>query len=453
MTCSLLASGALAPAAVGLAQNMGFRTSLRSATRLFWRSQAPPAARHAVNRVLTRRAVRTLITQDRREPRPAHRSGPLVVSGLFSGDNGIGEGGRLTLMALEAAGYEPIAHDVASLFSSGGEERAVLPERTGGGVWLVHLNPPEAAAIMTRLGLPDWRSRYRIGYWAYELPRAPKDWITASELFDEIWTPSAFVAESLRGVSVPLRVMPHPVGVRIRRPATPRTDDAPFTVLTAGDPRSSLDRKNIRASLIAYARAFPSPNPSARRLIVKVSPIDAPSVLDLPYLQRPDVVLRREFLDRPKVDELISGCDVFMSLHRSEGFGLMLAEAFALGRVGLATGWSGNLDFMSGLDGCLAPGTLVQVRDRSGLYRPAPGVMWMEPDIDAAALLLRRLFLDADLCKRLAAQGAQAVAAQCAAWRPEQLESSGLHQWSRAHAGSARARPSCGRSIGSQTRG
>ena len=51
-------------------------------------------------------------------------------------------------------------------------------------------------------------------------------------------------------------------------------------------------------------------------------------------------------LERKQLNSLIRLCDVFLSLHRSEGFGLVMAEAMNLGTAAVATGWSANTEFM-----------------------------------------------------------------------------------------------------------
>ena len=62
---------------------------------------------------------------------------------------------------------------------------------------------------------------------------------------------------------------------------------------------------------------------------------------------RANVHLVTDVLSRQAVDSLMACSDAFVSLHRSEGFGLPIAEAMALGKPVIATGWSGNMDFMS----------------------------------------------------------------------------------------------------------
>ena len=94
-----------------------------------------------------------------------------------------------------------------------------------------------------------------------------------------------------------------------------------------------------------------------------------------------------------------------MSLHRSEGFGLTPAESMYLGKPVIATGWSGNLDFMTHENSYLVDYELVPVGAEGAPY-PADG-MWAEPDLDHAARLMRRVFTERD---EAAAKGARAAA-------------------------------------------
>jgi glycosyltransferase involved in cell wall biosynthesis len=110
-----------------------------------------------------------------------------------------------------------------------------------------------------------------------------------------------------------------------------------------------------------------------------------------------------------EVKALIASADVLISLHRAEGFGLAPAEAMALGRPVIATGWSGNLDFMDEGNSILIPARQVPVSDPQGIYT-YKGETWAEPDLDSAADALIRLRGDADLRKRLGEAARRTIA-------------------------------------------
>ncbi len=394
--------------------------------RSAWRALVPYGlrlgAQPLIRRVMERRVVSAL---RRAEPPPA--PGPLIVSGLLSEAKGVSEGARLSLAAFAAAGLDPQPHDLRQLFAS--EPGAgQLPTQAAGGVWFMHVNAPEAVQALGRLDPSQWRGRYRIGYWAYELPRVPDDWVRIAEAFHEIWVPSQFVADAMRnsGIKTPIRLMPHPVALgdppeQPDRNAFAVPDDT-FSVLTLGDLQSSAARKNLTGAIRIFQRAFPSP--ASATLIIKVREDGAhPGFLAEARGiagDRADIRFMTGDLSAGEMRQLVASCDLLLSPHRSEGFGLPLAEAFLAGVPALATGWSGNLAFMAATPDLLISHGLVDVKDPYGIYR-APGQQWAEPDIEDAAQKLRLLAKDPGLRRELASKGKAAVEAFSLSWRREAL--------------------------------
>lgn len=107
-----------------------------------------------------------------------------------------------------------------------------------------------------------------------------------------------------------------------------------------------------------------------------------------------------------EVKSLIATADVLISLHRAEGFGLTVAEAMALGTPVIATGWSGNMDFMDATCALVVPSRPIAVDDPQGIYR---GQSWADPDVEAAAACLRRLRNDPALAAQLSDAGRRRV--------------------------------------------
>jgi glycosyltransferase involved in cell wall biosynthesis len=112
-------------------------------------------------------------------------------------------------------------------------------------------------------------------------------------------------------------------------------------------------------------------------------------------------------MSRGKVNGLIAACDAVISLHRSEGFGLILAEAMYLGKPVIATGWSGNMDFMTSSNSCVVPYELVTLERDHGYYKA--GQRWAEPDVDAAASFLRRLVEEPAWAAEIGARGSRTI--------------------------------------------
>lgn len=393
-----------------------------------WRSYVPSSLLergHAAATLLSFRKIEAILARGETSP----SRGPLIVSGFMSSASGVSRAGRLTLEGLRGAGHAPLSHELFDLFGSNRTASAVLPAERPGGVWLLHANPPEAIVAMARLNPSDWLGRYRIAYWAYELPRVPKLWVRASAAFQEIWAPSRFVADALiaSGVKTSVRVMPHPVAVGSPS-AMRRSGDNSFTVLAMGDLRSSASRKNLLGAIEIYKRAFPQEAPGTR-LIIKIQSGEAQAsfhdAANLAIDARGDIALRTERLTDAEVGQMIASASVFLSPHRSEGYGLAIAEALLAGVPALATGWSGNMDFMEALPELLIAYALSPVKDAAGIYKDA-AIEWAEPNIDDAVQKLRMLATSPSMRAELADRGRALVRAQAFAWSQEALASTAI---------------------------
>ena len=95
-------------------------------------------------------------------------------------------------------------------------------------------------------------------------------------------------------------------------------------------------------------------------------------------------------LDRVGVDALMRGCDAFISLHRSEGFGFGAAEALAAGKAVVATDYGGTTDFINELTGYPVAYALEPVRH--GEYVQTKGQVWATANADAAVEALRKVY-------------------------------------------------------------
>ena len=124
-----------------------------------------------------------------------------------------------------------------------------------------------------------------------------------------------------------------------------------------------------------------------------------------------NVRVMQETLSRTEMAGLVATSDVVLSLHRAEGFGLVPAEAMLLGVPVIATGWSGNMDFMTQQDSALVGYELVPVSDPQGTYE-VPDTYWAEADTDEAAAWLARLRADTGLRAGLATRAREAATAR-----------------------------------------
>jgi glycosyltransferase involved in cell wall biosynthesis len=319
----------------------------------------------------------------------------VIVVAALGRHNGIANGARLQWNALRQLGVDVELLDVTPSLRN---PLFRAPHRPGS-VYVFHSGGPQTASLIGSV-LPHVAKAYRIAYWAWELPDPP-DWVDCDRNVSEIWTPSEFSRASLARLSTkPIHFVPHYLPVR-PGPRRRRRFEEPFTVLAMADSRSSLSRKNPEGALRAFRAAFGASR--AARLVLKLSGREEEmrslevSLGDL--LTGTNVKIVKGYLEDTEISALFESADVLLSMHRAEGFGLPILEAMAHGVPVVATGWSGNLAFMSPADSHLVPYTLVPVNDAAAIYK---GSIWAEPDLDEAANMLRRLAEQPDYYARFA---------------------------------------------------
>ena len=322
-------------------------------------------------------------------------TGRVLIAGLLSSPNGIGEGGRLIRSGLETLGYDTSVFDLSPIIQP---ELSTIPVAEAGeddetGPIILHINPSEVPKALFCLRDRNLRKRRIIGVWAWELERAPKYWKYCAGWFDEIWSISDFMSQSLGDLPVPVETVGYPVATSVApmkkidwRETLQLEED--FIVLIAFDTRSSLARKNPFAALEAFNRAFK--NVPTAKLVVKVSgPIDDHSRA---RFQAENIVLLEQVMTRSEMQSLILSADCHLSLSRAEGLGLVAAEAAANGVPVVITGWSGPSEWSAAPNVHLVDFALTEITDETKIYRDGTGLRWAEADVEDAAAKLRFLF-------------------------------------------------------------
>jgi hypothetical protein len=338
---------------------------------------------------------------------------PVNVAGYFRAELGLGTAARSLLAALEAA---EIPFNTSLFEGTANRQTHPFAQRradTGSpDINIICVNADKIASLANTA--PElWHGRYTIGVWFWEVEDFPAWAHGAFDYVDEVWVASEFMHETFRKVS-PKAVFKFKLPVLKPEidPSLSRTDlglPDRFVFLFSFDFFSVLERKNPLGLIEAYTKAF-KPEEGAV-LVIKTINGDK-RILEMEKLRyaargRPDIILRDGYLSAIQNNSLTALADCYVSLHRSEGFGLTIAEAMALGKPAIATAYSGNLEFMTEENSYLCPARRVGVGPE---HEPYPASShWSEPDLEAAARLLRHVYTNQEEARERGLRAAEHI--------------------------------------------
>jgi glycosyltransferase involved in cell wall biosynthesis len=331
----------------------------------------------------------------------SHTRTGMNVVGFLTADLGIGESARCMVRAADAAAI-PVALVPLKLNCRNrlGDQTYTsrLQDSNPYGANIFHLDPPVARDVDHHHGIEFRKNKYNIGYFAWELPEFPDAWMPSLDYFDEIWCPSDFVRDSIAIKALfPVLTMPHCIG--FERPASGKgalrgqfsLPAERFLFLTLFDLNSYTARKNPRAVIEAFRKSGLAGGEAS--LVIKVQNADANpedfAALNEAVRDLPGTVIISATLPRSEVYQLEAACDCFVSLHRSEGFGLAVAECMYLGKPVISTDWSAPSEYVNPDNGYPVRHSLIQLTENHGPY--GKGATWADPDVAHAAELMRRV--------------------------------------------------------------
>ncbi|CAN5592168.1 hypothetical protein BH10ACT2_BH10ACT2_00060 [soil metagenome] len=343
---------------------------------------------------------------------PWHESGKddhgVNLVGYLHAELGVGQSARLTTAALRESGV-PVATVSTNRTLSRQQVNFAVDNVARYDTVVMGVNADQIGIIQADLGKSFMADRYVIGQWYWELERFPAALHPAFAFVNEVWAASAFIRDSIAKTApreVPVVHMPIALAAPAFAPEHSREAlglPAGFMFLFMWDMLSVLERKNPHGVIAAYREAFAA---SDGALLVLKTMHGRSNLQNLERLKwscrdRPDIIVIDEVFDELRMGSLVNLCDCYISLHRSEGFGLTMAEAMLLAKPVIATGYSGNLDFMAPDIAHLVRWEPVAVGKHAAPYRSDS--TWADPDLVHAAELMQVVANDQDAARQLGA--------------------------------------------------
>lgn len=352
------------------------------------------------------------------------------VIGPVSGKFGVGVHVRHLLELLHANGHPMAILD----FNSGPDSTGQDPRFAG-----LYVNSPSELPYKINLFVfdiktlctflsrhSDFASRTDIlntGIIVWELTVLPAIWKQALRYIDVMLCASNFIRGTFDSCLPETLTLDAPCPVILPEGIAPARrefglpgDQVLF--ISSLDIGSSLERKNPFATIEAFDQAFAGDRRAG--LVIKLTN-NSPGAKDAQQglaklkqhvRENPQIHVLDQALSYPKVLALYASCDVYVSLHRSEGLGLGPMEAMLLGKPVIATAWSGNMSYMDYTNSCPIRYTLVKVRSTHPSFDTrfvGNDALWAEPDLSQASAWMRTLAEDADLRARIGKRAATAM--------------------------------------------
>lgn len=333
----------------------------------------------------------------------------VIIAGEVSRASGLGEGARVMHQALEKHHISSQLLNISPYsfsFTQYRESYQLLSEYLYAPL-ILHINAPQIPYALLSLPRRFLKHRKIIGYWAWELEVLPKDWEVGFQFVHEIWVPSQFVANAIKPWAEKkqkiVRVIPHPIADRIAHPvqsisrASLGLPENKIIILVSFNLSSSFMRKNPLGAILAFLKVCDHDKNVCLLLKVTYSECyreDMAKIMSA--IQGHDnIILNTNILSSEENQALFHYADIILSLHRSEGFGLVPAEAMLCGKPVISTDWSATSEFIDETCGMPVNYSLIPVQDARKVYQ-LPNAYWAEPDCNVAAKAIAQLVTNAN---------------------------------------------------------
>ena len=323
------------------------------------------------------------------------------VAGYFHGQFGVAESARLIVKSLKAANIPHVLNNIESEFHS--NEDSTFDDFSSKNPYPINLivvNADQSDVFFREFGPDYFKGRYNIALWAWELSKFPDKWLENLQYFNEIWTHSSFVSNSMKDFSIPVENVSCPISINDELPNRKKfgIKDSDFVFLFIFDFASIFERKNPLGLIKAFKSAFG--DKGGIKLVIKsINGKKFPTEFkQLEQECKNNVIHFSEHFEKKDVDVLIASCNCYVSLHRAEGLGITIAEAMSAGKPVITTNYGGNTDFMNTDNSFPVKYSLKKLDKDYGDYKK--GNVWAEPDLEDAITLMKQVYEN----KKLAAE-------------------------------------------------
>jgi len=344
----------------------------------------------------------------------------IVLAGHPFAPIGMGEHLRCSFRAFQSVGANVGLKDIYGLQDPDTDLKKELQDNLvqdlSGDINIFHINGDEVDAALRHLGAAVPRDAYNVIYPMWELSRYPKEWADQLNRFDEIWAQSKFTFDSIApAVAKPVVHMQQTGQIDLKSFLGRRYFKIPesaFTFLFFFDFTSYLQRKNPFAVLQAFEKLCSLRPAEDLCLVIKVKggeekSDDYQTFCDYVARSKGRLIVIDRLMTDNEIKNLVRCCDCFVSLHRSEGFGIGIINAMFLGKPVVCTAYSANLDFMTESNSCLVRYRLCEVPE--GAYPFAEGQVWADADIDHAVEHMLKLSCERDCARAMGRQASRHI--------------------------------------------
>jgi len=335
------------------------------------------------------------------------------VFGFIGGEFGLGEAVRLIIKALNKAEIPVslINYDIKTNHRHQDDTFKNYSSDANYPINLVLLGPSEGKRILAHYPEHFFKNKYNVFYLNWESEHIPQEYVNNLNFYDEIWVPAQYCKDIVsKYCQMPVNIIPYPIEIDVDdhkdEEAESFYNKNSFNFFFMFDYNSTLERKNTLNLINAFEKAFGKNDPKVS-LTIKTSKsskfVQERELLESHVKEFQNVKIIEKIYDKQTLYKIIKGCDSYISLHRSEGFGLTMAEAMYFGKPVIATNYSGNLEFMNHDNSFLVDFKKTKLNSLINNYDA--DTIWSEPNIDHAAELMKLVKENSDIVKNKAING------------------------------------------------